>query len=114
MSEVAGAEWIKNHNPVKKVSTLPGPKWTSKDTVLLAEYYIHVKDFIYFDPNTTFLPSHLCIYLGNMATKKGKIPYWAENKLKFLDLKKSNFYRKVLIKSNKVFDSGRSWVYYVP
>jgi len=44
---------------------------------------------------------------------KGKIPARIDGEVKLLDLNKTPFYREVLRKSNKIFDSGDANVYYV-
>ena len=110
-AEVSAAIWIKSHSLNTKVSSLP--KTVCKDSLVLAQYYRHVKDFAYFNHYTTSLPSGICVYLGSLLTERGKIPAVVRGEVEYLNLDKTPFYQ-VLSKSDKVFDSRSASVYYVP
>jgi len=106
-SEVSGAEWIKRYSRSEKISTL----WTTSG--LLTEYYKYDEDFVFFKYKTSHLPSDIPIYLGKIVAEKGKIPYKKEEKwVSYLELEESILYKEVLVKSNKIYDAGKCWIYY--
>ncbi|MBN1761697.1 MAG: DUF2206 domain-containing protein [Methanomicrobia archaeon] len=110
-SEVCSAVWIKERSPNDKVSSLATTM--GKDGMIISEYYRHGEDFAYFHAKTTYLDPGICVYLGRSIPKKG-IPCFVDSEIKYMNYNESAFYKEILMKSYKVFDTGETCVYYVP
>ena len=108
-SEIRGAIWARSHIACGKLCT----QYNVEDP-LLREFFLG--EFIFFHANTSDLPSHTYVFLGELASKKGKIygrkiaPFHMER----IDLRETRFYKTVLREeAEKIYDSDGLNIYYV-
>ena len=104
---VSGGSWVSKHIEYNTRIAVynPWPSEGTRDAVLISEF-IHRKNVIGISERRATPPQQKYVFATNRPMFK------RESRREYISTFNNIFYEKVLSKSNRVYDNGKSWLFY--